>query len=173
MKDIVNGPGPCGGYRSVWHALTLEGFLISRIVVWHFLKEIDLEGVEDHKAHRLKRQKYRNPGPNYAWHMDGYDKLKPWGFPIHGCRDGFSRRILWLKVARTNNLPTVPAKCYVDTVARLGAVPVKLVTDLGTENGLAASMQCYIRQNYDAHRYVSSQTNQRIEGWWSFFLKIE
>ena len=75
VQDIVNGPGSRGGYRSVWHALMLEGFLVPRIVVWHLLKEIDLEGVEDHKAHCLKRQKYRNPGPNYAWHMDGYDKL--------------------------------------------------------------------------------------------------
>ena len=22
------------------------------------------------------------------WHIDGYDKLKPYGFPIHGCIDG-------------------------------------------------------------------------------------
>ena len=23
------------------------------------------------------------------WHVDGYDKLKPFGFPIHGCIDGY------------------------------------------------------------------------------------
>ena len=28
------------------------------------------------------------PGLNQAWHMDGYDKLKPFGFPIHGAIDG-------------------------------------------------------------------------------------
>ena len=27
-------------------------------------------------------------GPNYVWHCDGYDKLKPYGFAIHGCMDG-------------------------------------------------------------------------------------
>ncbi len=27
-------------------------------------------------------------GPNHVWHIDGYDKLKPFGFPIHGCVDG-------------------------------------------------------------------------------------
>ena len=29
-------------------------------------------------------------GPNWVWHLnlDGYDKLKPYGFPIHGCIDG-------------------------------------------------------------------------------------
>ena len=33
-------------------------------------------------------------GPNYAWHIDGYDKLKPYGFALHGCIDGYSRKIL-------------------------------------------------------------------------------
>lgn len=23
------------------------------------------------------------------WHCDGYDKLKPFGLPIHGCIDGY------------------------------------------------------------------------------------
>ena len=30
-------------------------------------------------------------------------------------------------------------------------------------------MQCYFHDNPDAHRYVSSPKNQRIEGWWSFY----
>jgi len=30
-------------------------------------------------------------------------------------------------------------------------------------------MQCYLRENNDAPRYVPSPRNQIIEGWWSFF----
>ena len=26
--------------------------------------------------------------PNFIWHCDGYDKLKPFGIAIHGCIDG-------------------------------------------------------------------------------------
>lgn len=44
------------------------------------------------------RRCYYSEGPSYVWHLDGYDKLKPYGFPIHGCIDGFSRKILWLEV---------------------------------------------------------------------------
>ena len=51
-------------------------------------------------------------GPNYIWHVDGYDKLKPYGFPIHGAIDGWSRKIMWLKLARSNNLPEIPATFY-------------------------------------------------------------
>ena len=27
-------------------------------------------------------------GSNYVWHLDGYDKLSPFGLCIHGCIDG-------------------------------------------------------------------------------------
>ena len=34
-------------------------------------------------------------GPNDVWHLDGYDKLKPYGFSIHGCIDGY---VNWLNI---------------------------------------------------------------------------
>ena len=52
------------------------------------LKEIDPEGSEPWRRHRLKRRVYVNQGPDYAWHLDGYDKLKPSGCTIH-------RRVQW------------------------------------------------------------------------------
>jgi hypothetical protein len=42
----------------------------------------------------------------------GYDKLKPYGFPIHGAIDGYSRKILWLELSRSNNKPEMPAKIF-------------------------------------------------------------
>ena len=46
----------------------------------------------------LRRRKYISSGPSAVWHADGYGKLKPYGFPIHGAIDGFSRRVLWLNI---------------------------------------------------------------------------
>ena len=169
--EMINGPGSSGGYRSVWHSLEMEGLRIPRVVVQDLLKELDADGVKARKAHRLKRRVYRNPGTNYSWHIDGYDKLKPWGFPIHGAIDGFSRRILWLHVTRSNNSPDNIATFYLNTVKELGGCPVELVTDLGTENAIVAGAQSYFRDNSDSHRYVASPRNQQIEGWWSFFCK--
>ena len=82
-----------------------------RNIVEDILKEIDPEGTELRKKHRLKRRLYRNPGPNHACHLDGYDKLKPWGFPVHGVIDGFSRKILWLRVTRSKTHPTILLVC--------------------------------------------------------------
>ena len=44
----------------------------------------------------------------------GYDKLKHFGFPIHGAIDGYSRKILWLEVARSNNKPEIPARFFLE-----------------------------------------------------------
>ena len=171
VSEIIDGPGSSGGYRTIWHTLEMEGLRVPRIVVQDMLKELDPEGTQLRKAHRLKRRSYANRGPNDAWHMDGYDKLKPFGFAIHGAIDGFSRKILWLEVARSNNSPDSIATYFLNVVKELEGCPVRLITDLGTENGLAASMQCYFHDNPDAHRYVSSPRNQRIEGWWSCYSR--
>ena len=37
--------------------------------------------------------------------FDGYDKLKAFGFAIHGAIDGHSRKILWLKFVQSNYNP--------------------------------------------------------------------
>ena len=47
-------------------------------------------------------QKYFSRGPNRAWHIDGFDKLKPYGFPKHGCIDRYSWGILVLTKVRND-----------------------------------------------------------------------
>ena len=92
-------------------------------------------------------------------HADGYDKLKPYGFPIHGCIDGFSRRLIWLKVSRTNNDPAVVAGFFFEAVQSAGGCPTILRTDNGTENTVMASVQSYLRSDSqdETCRYLSKQ----------------
>jgi hypothetical protein len=71
---------------------------VKRETVQQLIKQIDPEGVAVRTSRKFKRRTYYVPGPNFIWHIDGCDKLKPYGFPIHGAIDGFSRYIIWLKV---------------------------------------------------------------------------
>ena len=171
IMRIVNGPQGTQGYRSVWHALQMDGFRVQRKIVADVLREIDPDGVNERRAHRLKRRTYQNRGPNSAWHCDGYDKLKPFGFPIHGCIDGWSRKILWLHVTRSNNQPNNIAAYYLEAVNKFQGCPIEFITDLGTENGIAAGIHSYFMDDPDKHRYVPSPRNQRIESWWSFLRR--
>ena len=91
INDILDGPGCVAGYRSVWHTLKLEGLQVPRDNVEQTIRELDPEGCAERKARRLKRRQFVSPGPNCSWHVDGYDKLKPYGFPFHGTIDGWSQ----------------------------------------------------------------------------------
>ena len=86
---------------------------MSREAVATCLREMDSEGCNRRRRQKLKRRAYTNPGPNHCWHIDGYDKLKPDGFAIRGCIDGYSRKIIWLGLDRTNNNPVVIARYYI------------------------------------------------------------
>eukprot|EP00794_Sanderia_malayensis_P015232 gene15232-biopygen12685 len=167
------------GYRAMWQRLRCErALVVSREVVRLALRIIDPDGVEERRKHRLQRRKYRSWGPNQLWHIDGYDKLKPYGFCIHGCIDGFSRRIMWLKVATSNNNPAAIAKYFLDCVRLTGGTPRVVRADKGTENGRVAGIQRFLRRDdLDENAsdksfiYGKSVSNQRIEAWWSILRK--
>ncbi|XP_031333807.1 uncharacterized protein LOC116176151 [Photinus pyralis] len=141
---------------------------------------MDPVGVLTRKRRRLQRRKYWNKGPNYIWHVDGYDKLKPFGICISGCIDGFSRKIMWLKAGYTNNDPRVIGGYYINTVKEWNGFPRTIRTDMGTENGNIQHIQKYFDEvtvTYQTNSrlppflYGSSHTNQRIESWWSILRK--
>ena len=71
-------------------------------------------GVNAQSRHRMRRRVYTAKGPDYLWHIDGYDKLKPFGFCMHGAIDGYSRRVLWLEVANTNNDPEIIGSYFIE-----------------------------------------------------------
>ncbi|XP_074653241.1 uncharacterized protein LOC141907484 [Tubulanus polymorphus] len=118
-------------------------------LVSNILQNLDFEGVQNRTHGVLRRRRYFNKGPNYRVHLDGFDKLKPFGFPIHGCIDGFSRRILWLRVGNTNNDPEVVAWYFLDFVQDIEAVPRCIRMDAGSENGRIAAIQKAFRAEYD------------------------
>lgn len=174
----LQGSGSDFGYRLMHQKLRLKGYTIDRESVRMALKILDPEGVEARTSHRFRRRKYISKGPNYTWHIDGYDKLKPFGFAIHGGIDGYSRKILWLNVAATNNDPKVIGSYYLKTVKNLHIIPSCIRCDRGTENIVVGGIQRYFRRNnLDRHsghlsfRYGPSTRNQRIEAWWSIFRK--
>ena len=113
IQNKLDGLGSISGYRGMWHTLLVKyGLYITREEVASILRRLDPVGVAERKRHKLKRRKHNSPGPNYCWHVDGNDKLKPFGFPIHGAVDGYSRRVFWLYVDTTNNDPKVLARYF-------------------------------------------------------------
>ena len=86
MEEELQGSGSIEGYRSMWQRLVIDHkFSDSKEFVRNASRIMDPEGVQRRSRHRLQRRQYHAKGPNFIWHLDGYDKLKPYGFCIHGC----------------------------------------------------------------------------------------
>ena len=142
VEEELRGSGSIIGYRSMHQRLTTDHQLIvTRSIVRQVLKILDPEGVQARSGHRLRRRNYSTKGPNYLWHIDGYDKLKPFGFCVHGAIDGYSRKILWLEVSSSNNDPGIITKYYLDYVRQIGGTSRVIRADRGTENGNIAVTQ--------------------------------
>ena len=144
------------------------------------MRDMDPEGVECRRKRRIRRQKYTSSWPNYICHIDGYDKLKPYGLCIHGCIDGYSRIfILWLECLSTKNDPKVIASYYLSNIKAVKHLPRVVRADLGTENSLVELLQKYFRNEdtdemagHKSFLYGKSTLNQRIESWWSMYKRL-
>ena len=81
----------------------------------------------------MRRRVYRVRGANALLHHDGNEKLKPWGFYIHGCVDGFSRLIMYLVCCNNKRSATVESIFMREVVAKYGW-PSRVRGDYGREN---------------------------------------
>ena len=176
IQEELNVSGANFGYRRMHRALLSKGIICRRNDVRISMKQLDPDGVDLRRRRRLHRRKYTPPGPNFVWHIDGHDKLKPFGFSIHGCIDGFSRKLIWLTVSPTNKMPEIIAKYYLDAVAEIEGIPIKIKADDGTEHSLIEPIHIYFRlldgkNEHDDFSIITSPQNQRIESYWSFLQR--
>ena len=142
------------------------------------MKDLDPAGVDARRRRTLRRRLYYSKGPNWVWHLDGYDKLKPFGFEIHGCIDGYSRRVLWLSIIRSNKDPKEVCNLFANYLAVIKGVPRKFVADRGTENVFIVGSQRFHRRNHEddlaghlSFLFGKSIANQRREAFWSQFRR--
>lgn len=182
IEGIVEELYSCGynlGYKALWKKLQrFYRLQVKRDTVHRLLQIADPEGIASRVGNRLHRRLYLSPGPNFLWHIDGYDKIKQFGFAIHGCIDGYLRKLIWLSVATTNNDPKVTAYYFLRAVQKYKLLPTIVRTDKGTENVWIESFQIAMRSRhtdpYAGNRsYVSGRSvrNQRIESYWAQLRK--
>ena len=162
------------GYSEIVQFLgLLHGCVLSirQETVRELLKILDPEGVNGRSRHRLQRRQYKTEGPNHVWHIDGYDKLKPFGFCIHGSIDGYSRRVMWLDVGPSNNDPCIIAQYYTECVQQIGGTARVIRGDCGTENVYVAALQRFFNNDEQSFVYGKSCYKQRIEAFWGMLRR--
>jgi len=177
IRGLLAESGELMGYRAMRDKCQQMGISVKFDDVRLILRELDPEGVELRRAKRLRRRSYFAKGPNFVWHFDGYDKLKPFGLCISGCICGFSRHLIWLNVYHTNNNPKVIGGYFLESVKSCGGCPRIIRGDCGTENVNVRAFQQFLRRNCTdpeiSRAYISgpSTSNQRIESFWGILRK--
>ncbi|XP_030609254.1 uncharacterized protein LOC115796912 [Archocentrus centrarchus] len=173
ISNELQYSGQLHGYRWMYAKCREHGLRVRKEDVRLVLKEMDPRGVALRQARRLRRRNYFSKGPNFIWHLDSYDKLKPYGICINASIDGFSRKIVWLNAYTTNSNPKVIGGYYIEAVQRLRGCPRVVRGDLGTENGHVRGFQRFLvpvnpNDTLDSYLEGASSGNQRIEYWWRF-----
>ena len=84
----------------------------------------------------VHRRVYYVPWSNSLWHIDGHHSLIRWKYVIHGCIDGKSRKIMYLKCS-TNNLASTNLSHFLEAIESHGGLwPSRVRVDHGVENVL-------------------------------------
>ncbi|KAK0542464.1 hypothetical protein OC846_006730 [Tilletia horrida] len=153
------------GERCLIGALRGVGICISRAKVREAVRILDPFPVPQRWRTTLQRRVYYVPFVNSLWHLDGHHKMIRWRIVIHGCIDGKSRLVTFLRAHGDNTAQSV-ARAFDNAVTKWG-LPSRVRADYGGENlGVKARMEAQRGIGRASFIKGSSTHNQRIERLW-------
>ena len=118
------------------------------------LKSVDPDGVNKQKSKTIVRRKYLSSVSGSIYHMGGNNKLERWGLCIHGCVDGFIRKLLWLVEASSNNDPILTSIYFLRYIKKYRIAPNLLRMDKGRENIYCEDLQLFFTETeYSIRRF--------------------
>lgn len=118
------------------------------------------------RRYAIQRRLYNVRKPNHLWHIDSNHKLISWRFVLHGCIDGYSRTIIYLKCS-TNNLAHTVLQCFVKGTQEFG-LPSCVRGDRGVNN-VDVSRYMISSTGINRRSFIAGRSfhNQRIERLWT------
>ena len=175
VKNELDGPGCLLGYRAMRNKLRQEYKLnVPRDLVYNVMFDLDPDGLVARgptKRNKKVKGHFTTKGVNWVHSMDGHDKLMGYQnrtFPlaVYGSTDTASRKLLWLRVWVTNSDPGLIGRWYLEYLYESRKLPSIIRVDRGSETGIMATMQAFLRQNHgdikptDTVVYGPSTANQ-------------
>jgi hypothetical protein len=102
VKSYISNHGATSGQEYISGYIKSLGLRVQRRKIRESMTRVDLLNTAIRWGAQVSRRTYNVPWPNSLWHLDGHHSLIRWKFVIHGCIDGFSRRIMFLKCISNN-----------------------------------------------------------------------
>lgn len=167
VEDFVLSHGKATGQTYVAGYIKSLGIRVQRKRIRSSLARVDPKNTALRWGIVVSRRIYNVPWPNSLWHLDGHHSLIRWKLVIHGCIDGFSRRIMYLSCS-SNNLSETVLELFLDAVnLDDGMWPSRIRVDKGVENVLVCDKMVEVRGEGRGSFIAGPSThNQRIERLW-------
>jgi hypothetical protein len=121
IRGYINRHGRTTGEVFLMGYLRSLGIHVPRRRLRASITRIDPANVALRWGAAVYRRCYQVPWANSLWHLDGHHSLIRWSLVIHGCIDGFSRRIIFLHCS-ANNLATTVLNLFHSAVERDGGI---------------------------------------------------
>ena len=167
ILDYISRHGPTTGEPYISGYLRSIGIHVQRRRVRSSINRVDPRNTVLRWGALVSRRTYSVPWPNSLWHLDGHHSLIRWKFVIHGCIDGKSRKIIFLKCS-TNNLASTVLSLFLKGIdENWGLWPSRVRVDYGIEN-VSVCDAMIVKRGYNRGSFIagSSTRNQRIERLW-------
>ena len=160
---------PNCGIRRMKGLLNAKGMRIQWERVRASLWRVDPAGIllRTMQLNLVHRRHYSVAGPLSLWHLDSNHKLIRWGFVIHGCVDGYSRRVMFLR-ANINNKASTVFTLFLEAIEKFG-LPQRVRGDQGVENvDVAWFMFSSPSRGPGRGSFIAGKSchNQRIKRFW-------
>ena len=144
------------------------GLNVSIPVIRQALQIVDPGGVEWRRRRVRPRRVYHCLCPYEMFHLDACCKLVKWKIYFHGCIDGFSHLVVYIKAAGKNDAVTLQLIFERECIRTVGRFPYHIRTDRGSENNgpMRAMRASQFGSNPKAVLRGPSTKNVRIERLW-------
>ncbi|KAH7904511.1 hypothetical protein BJ138DRAFT_1019057 [Hygrophoropsis aurantiaca] len=170
---------PQRGANTIRQDLRVQfGMHVPRPLISRLLKIVEPDAVVARCHRRFKRKRFWSAGVNDVWAQDQHDKWGRFGLWLHISLDPYTGYINWLKVWWTNKNPCLIAYYYLEACRKLGAVPLIMQSDPGSENFSVANAHTTIRHRLDPslsdtlqHRWMRKHQNIKPEIQWSILRR--
>ena len=103
IRGYISRHGVTTGQSYIIGYVRSLGYPVQRDRVRAAINRVDPENTALRWAVVVTRRVYSVPWPNSSFDIDGHHSLIRWGFVIHGCIDGFSRIITFLRCSTTTD----------------------------------------------------------------------
>ena len=167
IKEYISRHGPTTGEPILSGYFRSKGLVIQRRRIRSSLNRVDPKNTALRWGALVTRRSYYVPWPNSLWHIDGHHSLIRWKLVVHGCIDGKSRKIMFLRCDNNNRAETVLNLFQNAITENHNLWPSRVRVDYGVENVLVCDA---IVEKHGEGRgsFIagSSTRNQRIERLW-------